>query len=227
MPIPIKICTVVEGGTLPVFLRNLANEIHHSAMVELRADSINGFEEEDIYTLKRNVSIPSIFTFRHVKEGGLFAGDTFEQRAILKRAFHSGFEYVDVSCGNKILKELIPKEKKKLILSYHSNDSTPSYTKLAAILEQMRSVKPAIIKIATKINSHADIFKLADILKMKKEREKLIVIGLGEKGKPTRILFPLIGSYLAFASMVGSKIAPGIMSHKQMESIYKLITYNS
>jgi len=224
MRVPFKICTVVEGNTLPVFLDHLNKAKEGSAKLELRVDSIKDFEEEDIDTIKRKATISSIFTCRHVKEGGLFSGDAKEHKAILKKAFHSGFDYVDVSLGNSLLKSLDSKERKKLLLSCHDFESTPSGKKLAEVLARMRREEPAIIKIATMINGPSDVFTLADILKEKKEKEKLIVIGMGEMGKLTRVMFPAMGSYLTYASLEGSKIAPGLMTRKQMESVYKIIT---
>ena len=221
---PFKVCTVVQGGTLPVFLRNLAAAKVDSTLVELRADSIKGFEEEDINTLKKNASVHSVFTFRHVKEGGLFTGESKEQKSILKTAFSSGFDYIDVSLGNPVVKQLSLKDKKKLLLSYHDYKATPSADKLEAIIGKMRKESPAVIKIATMVTSPKDVFVLANILKKKKDKEKLIVIGMGEMGKLTRIMFPVMGSYLTYASAEGKKIAPGLMSFKEMQSIYNIIT---
>ena len=100
MKVPFKICTVVEGNTLPVFLNNLSKAEDGSSKIELRADSISGFEEEDIDTIRRKVNISSIFTCRHVKEGGFFDGETKEQKEILKKALHTSFTYTDISYGN-------------------------------------------------------------------------------------------------------------------------------
>ena len=224
MRAPFKICTVVEGNSLPVFLRNLKNAQEGSAKVELRADSIHGFEEDDIDTIRKNVSISSIFTCRHVKEGGLFSGDAKEQKAINKKAFHTSFSYVDVTVGNSLVKELDEKERKKLLLSYHDFEATPNYINLSVMLDRMRKEEPAIIKIATMVTSPKDVFALADVLKERKDKEKLIVIGMGEMGKLTRIMFPAMGSYMTYASMEGSKMAPGLMTRKQIESIYTTIT---
>lgn len=223
MRVPFKICTVVEGETLPVFLRNLSKAQKESAKIELRIDSIKHFEEDDIDTIKRNVTKTSIFTCRHVKEGGKFDGNIKEQKEILKSAFHSSFDYVDVAVGNSILKELTEKERKKLLLSYHDFKETPAHSKLSTTLEKMRKEEPAIIKMATMVNRPGDVFSLADLLKEKGEKEKLIVIGMGEMGKLTRVMFPAMGSYLTYASLDGSKAAPGLMTQKQMESVYKII----
>ncbi|MGP8216081.1 MAG: type I 3-dehydroquinate dehydratase [Bacteroidia bacterium] len=220
---PYKICTVVQGTTLPVFLRNLAEANSVSKMVELRADSIKDFEEEDIDTLKKNARGTSIFTFRHVKEGGLFAGESKEQKDILVGAFSSGFDYVDVSYGNSVTDNLSAKERKQLVLSYHDFKATSSLKKLTGIIDKMRKESPAIIKVATMVNDSKDIFTLVDLLKEREDKEKFIIIGMGEMGKMTRLMFPVLGSYLTYASKEGTKAAPGIMTGKEMQSVYKII----
>jgi 3-dehydroquinate dehydratase len=37
-------------------------------------------------------------------------------------------------------------------------------------------------------------------------------------------MFPAMGSYMTYAAIKGSKVAPGLMTRKQMESVYKTIT---
>lgn len=224
MQMPFKICTVVQGNTLPVFLRNLSHVKADTDRVELRADTIKDLEDEDIDTLKKNSPKHNIFTCRSVKEGGLFEGGSKEQRAIYKEAFSCGFEFVDVSLGNTLLEKLDTKERKSLLVSYHNFKETPSFDKLKVILKDMRKQSPAAIKISCMVNGPKDVFVLADILKEKKDKEKIIVIGMGEMGKLTRVMFPVMGSYLTYASMDDKKLAPGLMSVKEIQSIYKIIT---
>ena len=224
MQMPYNIYTVIQGGTLSAFLKNLKKARLNSDRVELRADSIRNFKVDGIKMLKINSPSHSIFTYRHIKEGGLFKGDVKEQRNILKEAFAYSFSCIDVSLGNSIIEELNLKERKKLLVSYHEYKVTPTIEKLKGILNKMRKESPAVIKIATMVNTPKDIFVLTDLLKEKKKNEKLIVIGMGEMGKLTRIMFPTMGSYLTYASMEGEKIAPGLMNQKEMESVYNIIT---
>ncbi len=224
MQMPYNIYTVVQGSTLPAFLKNMKKVGLRSDRVELRADSIRSFRVDDVEILKNNSPSHSIFTYRHIKEGGLFKGDVKEQKNILKEAFVFEFDYIDVSLGNSILNELTQKERKKLLVSYHEYKVTPTIERLMGVMNKMRKESPAVIKIATMVNSPKDVFVLADLLKEKKKNEKLIVIGMGEMGKLTRIMFPTMGSYLTYASMEGEKIAPGLMNQKEMESVYNIIT---
>ena len=84
----------------------------------------------------------------------------------------------------------------------------------------MRSINPAIIKIATLVTDYDDMPILASLLKARKKEEKLIVIGMGKKGVLTRLLFPKAGSYIAYVSMKGEKnIAPGMITEKDLQPI--------
>jgi 3-dehydroquinate dehydratase-1 len=212
-----QICTVVRGENLVTFLKNLKKAQTSAAMVELRADSVNDFNKDDIPILNGPVKVPSIFTFRHEKEGGLFTGSVSKQKEILNEAFHSDFTYVDVAYDNPILKDLSAKEKKHLLISYHNNRETPYIEELEDILNDMRSVNPAIMKIATFVNNHEDVPILAALLKLRKKGEKLIVIGMGKKGIITRLMFPPMGSCIAFVTMKGQKnMAPGMITEADL-----------
>src|SRR5579885_1267961 len=102
MSMPFKICMVAEGNTLQVFLKNLKKAQQSADMVELRADTIKSFKEKDFDTIKKTVKGPAIFTFRHKSEGGNYNGSAEFQKEILRKAFKSGFKYVDVAYGNTL-----------------------------------------------------------------------------------------------------------------------------
>lgn len=222
-----QICTVIYGKTLRAFLKNLKKAQASSTMVELRVDSIKDFNSDDLLILKDNLKVPSIFTFRHKKEGGMFGGSVLKQQEIIKESFASGFAYVDVAYDNPVAEDLTTKEKKQLLLSYHNQEETPSFQELQDIVHQMRSAHPAIIKIATFINNAKDIPVLATFLEQKGKSEKLIVIGMGEKGEITRALFPLMGSCIAYvASKGGNNIAPGILTEADLLKKYQALSNN-
>ncbi len=221
-----KICTVVQGKSLETFVKNLKKAQTTAKMVELRADSINHFDIDDLEIIKGLTKLPSIFTFRHESEGGLFTGASSKQTKILKRAFELGFTYIDIAMGNPIVKELSAKEKKQLLLSWHDNKKTPPYKELENMLYRMRLLKPAIIKMATFVNNWDDILVLGSILKERISDEKLIVIGMGKKGEITRLMFPPIGSYIAYVSMKGEKnIAPGMLTEGDFKPIVKFLKH--
>lgn len=219
----VKLCTVVEGDTIASLMKNMRKVLKTSEIIEIRADFVKGIKPVDVKTISDKIKVDSIFTCRHVKEGGKFSGSTKQQIEILKAAFNEKYTYVDVACDNPLLSELSSKDEKKLLISYHNFKKTPASIELLAVLERMREFSPAIMKIASMINSPKDLFTLFELLKQKRDKEKLIVVGMGDAGKLTRIVFPMMGSHLIYVTE-STKFVQGIMTRKELETIYKIIS---
>jgi len=218
----INICTVIEGSTLPTFLTNLKKDQALYKMIELRTDFIKGIKVGDVKKLKAVTKVTSIFTCRHVSEGGQFKGTAKEQADILKAALSAGFDYVDIAWDNPLLFELTESQRKKLFISFHDFKGTPASIELLGMIQRMREESPAIIKISTLVKTTKDIYALLEILRQKREKEKIVVIGMGDLGRLTRAMFPLLGSYLTYTSE-NTKLVKGIMKTKELQSIYKII----
>ena len=75
-----------------------------------------------------------------------------------------------------------------------------------------------IIKIATNVINDNDNIELVKLL-INKDKD-IIVLGMGEKGKITRIISPLLGGYLTFASVDGNISASGQISLSDLIHIY-------
>jgi 3-dehydroquinate dehydratase I len=219
-----KICTVIQGKSLETFVKNLKKAQKTASMVELRVDSIKDFAMEDIQIIQGLVKLPCIFTCRHLNEGGLYSCSMANQNNILLKAFDSGFTYVDVALGNPIINGLNAKQKEQLLLSYHNYEGTPAITELVKLLNHMRSINPAIIKIATYVKKMYDVPTLSSLLRKRLRGEKLVVIGMGKKGEVTRLTFPPAGSYIAYVTMSGAKnIAPGMLKERDLQPIFNYL----
>ncbi len=81
------------------------------------------------------------------------------------------------------------------------------------------------MKLATKIHANEDIKTLIRLLLDKKPNEEMIVIGMGDKGKITRLINPLLGSYLTYASTEYSQSAPGQIPINLLRAVYQRIQY--
>ncbi len=219
-----KICTVIQGKNLETFVRNLKKAQKTASMIELRVDSIKDFSVEDIPIIEGLVKLPCIFTCRHLNEGGLYTGSMTNQQDIILKAFNSGFTYVDVAMGNPVINKLDAKQKKQLLLSYHNHEGTPAITELVKLLNHMRSMNPAVIKIATYVKKMYDVPTLSSLLRKRMRGEKLVVIGMGKKGEVTRLTFPPAGSYIAYVTMSGTKnIAPGMLKERDLQPIFNYL----
>jgi 3-dehydroquinate dehydratase/shikimate dehydrogenase len=187
-------------------------------LVEIRIDAISDLNLEKLLSSKRP---QLIVTNRHSSEGGFFKGTMHKQAAILSEAQSRGAEYVDVEyrMGKKVITTLL-KKNKRVILSYHNIEKTPS--QLPSIYRQMRQLKPDIIKISVTARDVSDNQKIFEILRRAKhDREKMVAHCMGERGEISRILTGKFGGYLSFAAETAIRATgPGQLSVKMMTDIY-------
>lgn len=202
----IKICTPVIGKTLKEFLKNLDQVQEVSEMIELRVDDIENLSKKDLKLIRKKTIKEAIFTCR--------------RKEIILKALDLGFDYIDVDFS--IMTEFkLPKTRKtKIIVSFHDFKKTPDIQELTTIVNRMRKCSMEIIKIATMVNNDQDVNKLLKILLDKKKDEKMIVVGMGEKGKVTRVLGPLLGSFLTYASTPFGESASGQIEISKLKKFY-------
>ena len=74
------------------------------------------------------------------------------------------------------------------------------------------------------VNNKQDVGNLFKTLLNKKVDEKIIIVGMGKKGRVTRIFGPLFGSFLTFAKTKYGLSEQGQIDITKLKNIYKLIT---
>jgi 3-dehydroquinate dehydratase/shikimate dehydrogenase len=114
-----------------------------------------------------------------------------------------------------------------VIISYHNFKQTPK--NLEAIYKKIKSHKPDIIKIVTHANSINDNIKILNLIKKaKKQNKKIIALCMGGKGEISRILSPLIGAQLTFASLNKEReSAPGQLTAEALIKTYNICKLKS
>ena len=81
-----------------------------------------------------------------------------------------------------------------------------------------------IAKIACKVHSERDNIRLLGLLDREKSGGELVVVGMGEQGRITRIVAPFLGSPFTYASLAeGKETAVGQVSKNKLENIMRLI----
>ena len=206
----IKICTPVIGKTLNEFLKNLEQIQEISEMVELKVDNIRNLSEKNLQLIRKKTVKEVILTSR--------------KKEIILKALNLGFDFIDIDLS--LIKDFnLPKQiKSNIIISFHDFKRTPDVNKLETILNKIREFKPEIIKIATMVNNKQDVSNLFKLLLNKKVDEKIIIVGMGKKGRVTRIFGPLFGSFLTFAKTKYGLSEQGQIDITKLKNIYKLIT---
>jgi 3-dehydroquinate dehydratase-1 len=182
--------------------------------LEIRLDLLNLSREQikEIFSANNNL----VATCRPGKYG------EDERKALLLYGVESGAAYVDIEmeASDTFKTEVIKMARKKgcqVIISYHDFDKTPERAELEHILTWCSEFNPDIIKIACTVNSERDNARLLGLLDNDK---RMLAIGMGEKGKITRVVSPLLGSFCTFASYVsGKSTGPGQLSLDVMEGL--------
>lgn len=150
------------------------------------------------------------------------ANNEEEQKQLLISAINAGAAFIDieVDSNEEYKKELIEHAKMhgcQVILSYHNYKKTPNAGELDQIVRWCFVSGADIAKIACRSITEQDNARLLALLDSDK---KTIVVGMGEKGRITRIVAPLLGSLFTFASISeGKETAEGQMEKKKLEQL--------
>ena len=173
-------------------------------ILELRIDVLEDPDPDEIQQLIKNIDYPTIATNRIKSEGGFFSGSEEERTSILVKAAKYA-DIIDIELQTDIeLREEVIKASKSTIISYHDFQKTPSFEELLKVVKKEKEIGN-IAKFAVMPNDHKDTLTVLNVLS---EVPNTIGIAMGDLGKYTRIVAPIFGSPITFASL-GKESAPG------------------
>lgn len=145
-----------------------------------------------------------------------------KRRQFLLAAVKSGAAFVDVEieADASFRERLISAahaRNRRVIISYHDFRRTPARAELEAVIERAFSYGADIAKIACRVRECRDNARLLGLLD---SGRPLIVVGMGTRGRLTRIVAPFLGSSWTYAALGGKpKTAPGQMEAASLERI--------
>lgn len=167
-----------------------------------------------------------VIVCKEKKENGRFDRTQAEKVRILAAAAMGGADYTDIGIhsGKKWIETLVRSKKmSKLIISFHDFEKTPSAARLLSITKKMQALGADVVKIATFVNTTEDNQKLIDLaLRLKQEKQKHVILGMGEKGMVTRILGQELGNEIQFVSLQVST-APGQLTLDQALQLQNVV----
>ncbi|CAB3289459.1 3-dehydroquinate dehydratase [Methanocaldococcus lauensis] len=216
------ICLPVVENNITDAIKRAEEYLKIADLVEFRIDFMENVNEEDI---KKLAKYPCIITVRPDWEGGYWKEDNEKRLKLIKKAIECNAKYVDIELREQKNKEIVNfrdeiNSKTKIIVSYHDFDKTPSKDRLINIVEESLSIGD-IAKFATMVNNKEEILNILEVINRYSGR--VIGIGMGEKGKITRILGVYFGSILTFASYKGKSSAPGQIDVFTLKKIWELM----
>jgi len=180
---------------------NLSNQIsvinksREIKFAELRIDFLKSEEIRDYLDILKTIKKQIIVTNRNILEWWKFEwwfDKSIEKLLILKDIW----DYFDIELlsWEKIndLKNILKKSNKKLIISYHNFEKTPSFEEAKTVLFQMKKYNPEVYKIAFMPINETDIetiYQLSDYFQVNFDGD-YIFISMWELGKETRVKIP-------------------------------------
>jgi len=201
---------------------------HEPELLEIRLDGTSVEEMQRIFSLPT----AKIATCRPG------AGKTDTQRAeLLEKAIDAGAAYVDVEIENDTaFKQRIVERARqtdcKVILSYHNFKLTPRAGELKEIMRWCFAEGADIAKIACMVNNKRDCARILSLYTFEALRDfrepdrelRILVLGMGDMGKITRIAAPLLGAPFTYVSAaVGQETAAGQLDVRTLRDIQRLM----
>jgi 3-dehydroquinate dehydratase type I len=113
----------------------------------------------------------------------------------------------------------------KIILSWHDFDGTSSPYRLADTMLAMHEQGADIIKIVVQAHRPADCLAVLALIPAALERgQEIIAFCMGPAGRYSRVVAPLLGSYLTFAVLAaGQESAPGQLTVQELLKSWEVL----
>ncbi|XP_031405902.1 bifunctional 3-dehydroquinate dehydratase/shikimate dehydrogenase, chloroplastic-like isoform X3 [Punica granatum] len=222
---PTLLCTPLMGTTVDQMLAEMrkAKEIG-ADVLEIRLDCLRKFNpHQDLEILIKRSPLPTLITYRPLREGGQYDGDENRRQDALRLAMHLGASYVDIELevAYEFINSIRVKkpENFKVIVSSHNFHGTPSSEAIGKLVVMIQASGADIVKVAT---TALDITDCARVFQMTVQSQiPTIGIAMGERGLISRILSPKFGAYLTYGALEASAIsAPGQPLAKDLWDLY-------
>ena len=245
------ICIPIVAGSRLEALQEIEKSSSLADVLELRMDLIHGGNLGEFINMARSLSrsVKIIVTNRRKNEGEtrlspysgtdaggpieeLNAGEERRRIAVLKEAVSLGADYVDVELdtGESLRRELLSMigdhdNRTQLIVSHHDFSKTPSAKRLREIFHESVNAGAGIVKIVTFAGTPEDNLRLLSLIPYaRRKKREIIAFCMGDQGRISRIMAPILGSLLTFASSrEGSESAAGQLTIGEMREIFRIL----
>ncbi len=192
---------------------------------ELRLDYL---DQPDLKRLFRTHPGPVIATNRLPSEGGRWTGSEAERRRLLEEALALGADFLDVELAADVYwrRELWQRRgQAKIILSWHDFSGTPETEELEGVWQEMLTQEADIIKMVALAQQPEDGLRLLSLIpRAKAAGKEIIAFGMGPAGKWSRVVAPLLGSFLTFAPFTKKGAsAPGQLTVNEVKKLWKML----
>jgi 3-dehydroquinate dehydratase-1 len=209
------ICAPIRNETSSGILEFIDKAIINGAdLVELRIDAMKDPDPQEVASLIEEIAHPLIATNRMKEEGGFYEGTEIDRTEILLEAAKYA-DYVDIELRTEDkYRSKIIKASKSIIVSYHNFQKTPSVPEILKIVNSEHELGD-LAKFAVMPRNIQDTLKVLEVLS---HVDNTIGIAMGDLGRYTRVVAPLFGSPITYASLTNES-APGQMDIETTKNI--------
>jgi 3-dehydroquinate dehydratase type I len=221
------ICVPITAESTGAAIEMMERAAPLADLFEFRLDRMRNPEMERLLGAART---PVIVTNRRRDEGGGFSGTEEERVAFLVEAARLGADYVDIETETApVLKEALrrvcARGKTKRIASWHDFSGTPTAAMLKKKLAACMADGPDIVKIVTHARDAADGLRILELIPYARQNgQAIIAFCMGETGRISRIMAPLLGSVISYAPLEPEEAsAPGQLTARRMREILRVL----
>lgn len=212
-----RICAVITRPQ-PDLIRKIEDL---ADIFELRIDLIGNTWTKVVPYLNK----PWIACNRSRLEGGLGEADESSRKRELLQALSLGASVIDIELSTIGLEEIVVavKGKAQCLISHHNLIETPSFETLANIAQNEVLAGADICKVVTTAHSLEDSVTMLRLAHTNLDKP-LISFAMGTEGIISRIISPLAGGWLTYASISRDEaIAPGQPYIETLAAFYNVL----
>jgi 3-dehydroquinate dehydratase/shikimate dehydrogenase len=218
-----RTCLSLTGTTLEENLKILDKYRQWIDVAELRADFLIPSEMKQVPSFpSRAAGMPLILTVRRVSDGGCYTGDEQERCRLLRRSLSGAerFRYLDLEedFEDRETMDAVKRQGIRVIRSFHDFEGVPG--NLPERIAGLPRTREEIPKAAVYPRSTQDVTEVFRAQQQFRGKEA-IVLGMGSRGFPTRILAPLFATFLTYTSERGKEAAPGHIDPSLLHETYR------
>jgi 3-dehydroquinate dehydratase type I len=220
-----RICIPIMAEDTAGALQRIQRAEPLADMIEIRLDGMKSFNLVDIIQAAHK---PAMVTYRSKREGGKGSARPEMRTRFLLAAVEAGANFVDVEYGMPLefrRRLFQARGRSRVVLSAHRTGGTPSRKDLEGLFQSMRATGADVVKIVTTARTPEDNLRVLSLIpRALNLNTKLIAFCMGPMGRLSRMVSPLLGGYLTFASLEkGEESAHGQIPAAEMRRMMEIL----
>lgn len=222
LPLKTLVCVPILEKDLNLVSKSAKKAVNLGAdMLEFRIDVLENPDPDKIRDLMDKIKHKIIATNRMQQEGGFFQGSERERTQILiDVAETADFVDIELQTDDKYRSKVLQASKSSIV-SFHDFEKTPELEELLKVVSMEHQLGD-LAKFAVMPSHLQDTLVVLEVLL---KFPHTIGISMGNLGRYTRIIAPLFGSPLTYASMDAGS-APGQLDiHTTKKIIRQLLNH--